>query len=161
MPDCYICQTTESVKAYGFAGGPWHLCKRCHSQAKRRFNSRRGKHATRIVPIPSRREWIEALKAAWDESCFRCTLSQVALDPSDRSSPLYPTLDHRDPSKESGGWQVVAAAVNDMKSDLDTDEFRSATSLLARLLCRGEQPGDRNSLEQLFRGLRHWKGRGR
>jgi hypothetical protein len=136
-----------------------HLCPACHEVASRRFNSRRGRKKARRVQIASRREWVEVLKSAWDSDAgiFRCMMTGVRLNPSDPASPLYPTLEHSTPGTGVGGWMVVAAAINDMKSDLDLTEFRAALPLLTRLVSGTGSSEDRDGLEHLLKNLRHWR----
>jgi len=158
--NCDICGTSRSVKGRGFQTNPRSmLCDRCYGVAKRRFNNRRGRKRDRIVDVPTRREWIDALKNAWDGSsgCFRCGISQVPLDPDDSKSPLYPTAEHVVPGKGSAGYLVVASAINDMKSDLDLDEFKKVIPLLSRIVLGKGTKTDRKTLEKVLRNLRHWR----
>jgi len=127
--------------------------------ARRQFNKRRGRKRDRIVDVPSRQEWIDALKAAWDRSsgCFRCMLSRVPLNLKNSKSPFYATVEHVSPSKGSSGYLVVAAAINDMKSDLDFDEFKKVLPLLSRIISGKGTKADRHNLEQVLRNLQHWR----
>jgi len=52
---------------------------------------------------------------------------------------------------------VVAAAINDMKSDLDLTEFRAALPLLTRLVSGTGSNKERDDLEHLLKNLRHWR----
>lgn len=72
-----------------------------------------------------------ALKFAWDGSCFRCYYTGWALSTTDQSSPIYLTWEHLTPGDETN-VVVAAACVNDMKSDLTDEEFRSLVIQLAR-----------------------------
>jgi hypothetical protein len=77
----------------------------------------------------------------------------------DRKVPaLQLTLDHANPGEASGGWLVVAAVINDMKSDLSLNEASKAWSLLARAQAVGGEASE--ELETLFRTLAHFKARG-
>jgi hypothetical protein len=84
-------------------------------------------------------------------------MTGVGLNPTDSASPLYPTLEHSTPGTGVGGWMVVAAAVNDMKSDLDLNEFRAALPLLTRLVSGTGSNKERDELEHLLKNLRHWR----
>jgi hypothetical protein len=135
------------------------LCDGCYKTSNRRFNPYRGRSRDRIVPVATRTEWIEAIQEAWDtkENCLRCRISGVRLVPDDPSSPLYPTLDHSDPGAASGGWLVVAAVINDMKSDLDMAELKKVLPLLSRMACGQGNKEDQEQLEGVLKDLRHWK----
>jgi hypothetical protein len=63
-------------------------------------------------------------------------LSRVPLDLDNSKSPLYPTAEHVTPGKDSAGYMVVASAINDMKSDLDLDEFKKVLPLLGRIVSK-------------------------
>jgi hypothetical protein len=156
---CYVCFEPTSGRPLRFRSWTGHLCDGCVRIARRRFNARRGRGRQRIVPVPSKAQRIEALRSAWDEraSCFRCAISGVRLTTTDSSSPLYLTLDHSNPSSAGAGWLVVAAAINDMKSDMDVREFRRLLPLLGRLIAGGGKPKDRDRLETLLKTLRHWR----
>jgi hypothetical protein len=52
---------------------------------------------------------------------------------------------------------VVAAAINDMKSDLDLTEFRATLPLVSRLVCGTGSENDRDDLEHLLKNLCHWR----
>ena len=54
-------------------------------------------------------------------------------------------------------WMVVAAAINDMKSDLDLTEFRAALPLVSRLVSGTGSENDRDDLEHLLKNLRQWR----
>jgi hypothetical protein len=156
---CYICGTPNGMNRRRFPPLNHVLCPSCHAVASRRFNARRGRKRTRLVEVASRQEWVEVLKSAWDSesSAYRCMLTGIRLNPSDPASPLYPTLEHSTPGTGVGGWMVVAAAVNDMKSDLDLTEFRAALPLLTRLIMGTRSNEDREGLERVLRNLRHWR----
>jgi hypothetical protein len=157
---CYICAGTSVPAALRrFKPVGFTLCADCHKVAKRRFNRRRGRKKDRIVQVATKAEWVEALRAAWDDkgNCFRCGISSVRLAPNDPASPLYPTLDHSDPGTGTGGWMVVAAAINDMKSDLDMEELQRVLPLLSLLLTGQGGEGERDKLGTILKGLRHWR----
>ncbi len=156
---CHVCGTGGTSIARRFRRVSYVLCDDCHKFAKRRFNPRRGRRKDRIVQVATKAEWIEAVRAAWDEkgNCFQCGISGVRLSPNDPSSPLYPTLDHSDPGTGTGGWMIVAAAINDKKSDLDMEELRRVLPLLSRLVAGQGTDDERDNLEGVLKALRHWK----
>jgi hypothetical protein len=156
---CYICGRADEANRRRFPPLNHVLCPTCHAVASRRFNTRRGRRKTRLVQVASRREWVEVLKSAWDSeaAAYRCMMTGVRLNPSDPASPLYPTLEHSTPGTGVGGWMVVAAAINDMKSDLDLNEFRAALPLLTCLVSGTGSNKERDDLEHLLKNLRHWR----
>lgn len=156
---CFICRGPSNSLLRRFRLWKGELCEDCFRIAKRRFNAARGRGRTRIVPIPGRQEWIQALRSAWDEreKCFRCGISGIRLTSTDSSSRLYATLDHSSPSSDGAGWLIVAAAINDIKSDLAIDEFRQVLPLLSRLVTGDAKPEDRDILESMLKTLRHWR----
>lgn len=157
---CQICGgTIIPTIMRRFKSVAYILCGNCHKVAKRRFNPRRGRKKDRVVQIATKDEWVKALRASWDEkgNCFRSGISRVRLAPNDPSSPLYPTLDHSNPGTGTGGWLVVAAAINDMKSDLDMEELRSVLPLLSRIVAGIGNDEDQEKLETAFKNLHHWK----
>ena len=156
---CEICTSTIKSRIRRFKCLYVVLCESCHRLAGRRFNSRRGRQGDRIVEVPARREWIETLKAAWDRngSCFRCMISGVQLAIDAPESPRYPTLEHTAPGKGQGGWLIVAAAINDMKSDFGPDEFEAAIPLLARIIVANGDTKASSELQKILDGLKHWR----
>lgn len=76
---------------------------------------------------------MRALKTAWDPKlkAFRCHYTGVVLEEEDHKDPLYLTFDHRTPRQEDD-IVIAAACINDMKSDLTEDEFKSVVKQLAR-----------------------------
>jgi hypothetical protein len=52
---------------------------------------------------------------------------------------------------------VVAAAINDIKSDLAIDELRRVLPLLSGLVTGNAKPEDRDGLESILKNLRHWR----
>lgn len=154
---CVVCRTPDAFQRRLSRTLFW-LCTDCHPLATRRFNQWRGRDRKRKVAVPTKDEWIRALASAWDaaDRCFRCQISGVKLKVSDPSSPRYPTLEHSTPSTGHGGWMVVAAAINDIKSDLDLDEFRAAIRLLAETFVGSSQTASAD-LQQLLDGLKHWR----
>jgi hypothetical protein len=151
--ECFVCRGPSDSRLRRFQRWKGELCEDCFRIAKRRFNAARGRGRNRIVPIPGRQEWIEALRSAWDEreKCFRCAISGVRLTSTDPSSPLYATLDHSDPSSDGAEWLVVAAAINDIKSDLAIDELRRVLPLLSGLVTGNAKPEDRDRLESILK----------
>ncbi len=154
---CYLCPAAGAgVFKRKIAGKPHMLCAACFKISNRAFPKKRGKRKHRRVEAPSRLEWVEALKRAKSGGKFHCGISGVALDTISPGSPLYATLDHVNPSRGNGGWMVVAAVINDMKSDLSTEEFRSVVSALATIFS-SEDINARQSLERKLSSLEFWK----
>ncbi len=158
-PRCHICDTLDSVRARQFRPQPILLCDGCHKLATRKFNKHRGRQRDREVATPARSEWIETLRSAWDAngSCFRCMISGVPLRVDDPASPRYPTLEHTAPGTGHGGWLVVAAAINDMKSDFGLDEFKALIRLLARTIEPQGEAKAAGEIQVLLDGLKHWR----
>lgn len=109
------------------------------------------------MPIPTRSEFLDALAAAYRDGGFRCQITGVKLliGKEHRTSPRYLTLDHYTPSASSGGWKVVAALVNDMKSDLDGDEFERLLPLAAAAVAAPSAHASQ-LLEAAMDGLKHF-----
>lgn len=125
-------------------GAPLHhplatYCKRCKKLIDR--VDIRGKHDK------SARE--RALKKAWDGQAFRCYYTGIKLVEDNHKDPRYLTFDHRVPRKESD-IVVVAAAINDMKSDMADDEFRAMVQELANYF------NGQGFNESVF-NLKYWK----
>lgn len=125
-------------------GTPLHhplatYCKRCKKLIDR--VDIRGKHDK------SARE--RALKKAWDGQAFRCYYTGIKLVEDNHKDPRYLTFDHRIPRKESD-IVVVAAAINDMKSDMADDEFRAMVQELANYF------NGQGFNESVF-NLKYWK----
>ena len=125
-------------------GTPLHhplatYCKRCRKLIDR--VDIRGKHDK------SARE--RALKKAWDGQAFRCYYTGIKLVEDNHKDPRYLTFDHRIPRKESD-IVVVAAAINDMKSDMADDEFRAMVQELANYF------NGQGFNESVF-NLKYWK----
>jgi hypothetical protein len=162
---CAICASRDATpRRLGNRGEStcsefFSLCMPCRSLVFRKFNKRRGRQRDRIVEIPSRREWFEVLRTSWDEGarCFRCMISGVPLLPDAPKSPRYPTLEHAAPGKGHGGWLVVAAAINDMKSDFDLDEFKRIVPLVAQVFQAQGDPEASSDLLRILDQLKHWR----
>lgn len=101
----------------------------------------RGKH--------NREARIRALKQSWDGRSFRCYYTGVKLVVDDHKDPRYLTFDHCIPRQEDD-IVVVAAAINDMKTDMSDREFRKMVLQLANKLSGGEFDA------RVFK-LRYWK----
>lgn len=86
-------------------------------------------------------------------------ISRVPLDIADHNSPFYATAEHVSPGKRSHGFLVVAALINDMKSDLDLDEFKKVLPLLTQIVLNQDENSERRQLEQVMQNLRHWRRR--
>lgn len=155
---CRICQLTDGVRTRQFRP-PVPLCDRCHRLAGRKFNTRRGRQRDRVVEIPSRAEWMDTLQTAWDsnDGCFRCMVSGVELLVDKPESPRYPTLEHSAPGTGQHGWLVVAAAINDMKSDFAMDEFQAAVPLLAKAIVPGGDRASSAQLQSILDQLKHFR----
>ena len=159
MDRCAICKTDEA-RERRFRDAPTFLCDRCHKLAKRRFNPFRGR-GKRQVPVPTRKEWIEALAKAWNpaSACFECQIAGVPLDLVNTNSPRYLTLEHAHPQHAEGGWLIVAAAINDMKSDFSLGEFRQAIPLLDACMRGRRDRRTADHLRRLLDSLEHWRRR--
>jgi hypothetical protein len=125
-------------------GGSLHhplatYCKRCKKMIDR--VDMRGK--------PNKKARVKALKKAWDGECFRCYYTGVKLVEDNWRNPRYITFDHLTPRKEDD-IVIVAAAINDMKSDMSDREFRKMVLQLANKLNGGQFD------EKAFK-LKHWK----
>jgi hypothetical protein len=92
---------------------------------------------------------IKALKTAWDGEYFRCHYAGVRLVEDNSKDPLYLTFDHLTPREESK-IAVVAAAINDMRSDLSDTEFKRIVIQLASRFSGGE-------FDKTAFNLKHWK----
>jgi hypothetical protein len=62
------------------------------------------------------------MKEQWRSGAFRCFYTGLRLSDI-RSSPLYPTWEHREPGDASTAV-LVGAVFNDMKTDLTEREFK-------------------------------------
>jgi len=98
---CDICQKKTTPRA--------SYCPRC-----RKFIFRKPEHKARAA----------AMKLAWSEEqdAFLCHYTGVKLDESDQKSRWYLNFDHVIPGKK-GKLVVCAALINDMKSDMSSEEF--------------------------------------
>jgi hypothetical protein len=157
--DCMICGSAEAI-GYKTNGKPWadaantpayRFCKGCARIALRRF----GKNTD--INDPNLDEWVEVLRNSWSSSakCFQCQISHVPLNLDESHSPLYATLDHVIPRSRDARWQLVAAVANDMKTDMNMQEFMQAVALLASHFQNADQ--GTTDLAQVFAGLKHWK----
>jgi len=159
MGQCRICNSTTN-KGYRRDRKPWcssgepfvYVCDACKSVACRKFNKKRGRTG-RTVEVPSFDEWLSVLEEAWDSTdrCFRCQISRVRLCLDDRSSPVYPSLEHAD----NGQYMVVATVINDMKSDLTLAEFRDVVTELAKQFGGDDQADLDSRLANLSKFRRH------
>lgn len=158
MSQCEVCGGENHAKRRQFKECRAFLCDNCHGLAKRRFNPYRGKKRRR-VHIPKRQEWIAALKSAWNDKrkCFECRISHVQLDIEDKGSPFYATCEHVTPSSGAAGWLIVAAVINDMKSDLDLEEFHKVLALLLQCMPGPPEFSAVTALESVIQSLKHWR----
>lgn len=92
---------------------------------------------------------VKALMEAWDGKSFRCYYTGIRLIEDNHSDPRYLTFDHLTPREESK-IVVVAAAINDMKSDLSDGEFRRMVLQLASRFNGGK-------FNVKAFDLKHWK----
>lgn len=132
MNNCPIC---KSILHHPLAT----YCKRCKKLI----------HRVDIRAQPDKAARIEALKKAWDGECFRCYFTGIKLNEDDWKDPRYITFDHLTPRKEDK-IVIIAAAINDMKSDMSDSEFRKMILELAKTFNGGEFD------ESAFK-LEHWK----
>ncbi len=129
---CTICESQVSHPSALY-------CKRC-KRLLDRVDPRKN-------PIRSAR--VKALRQAWDGQAFRCYYTGIKLVEDNHKDPRYLTFDHRIPRKESD-IVVVAAAINDMKSDLADDEFRAMVQELSNYF------NGQGFNESVF-NLKYWK----
>ena len=125
-------------------GSPLHhplasYCRRCKKLLDR----------VDIRSKPDKIARARALQKSWDGEGFRCYYSGIRLIEDNHKDPRYLTFDHLTPRRE-GNIVVVAAAINDMKSDMADDEFRAMVLQLASRFEGGEFD------ESVF-DLKHWK----
>lgn len=116
-----------------------HYCKRCKKLIDRVDVRRK----------PDKKARVKALKQAWDGECFRCRYSGIRLVEDDCKNPCYITFDHRVPRQEND-IVVTAAVLNDMKSDMDEDEFKAVILQLSRYF-------EGNSFDENVFKLKHWR----
>jgi hypothetical protein len=95
---------------------------------------------------------VKALQKSWDKEseCFRCHYSGIQLVDDNPKDPRYITFDHLTPAKV-GDLVSTAAIINDMKSDMSIDEFKTIIKQLAEHFNSGA-PVD----ESIF-NLRHYR----
>lgn len=120
------------------------FCERCKN-IRKRSNTRKGA----VTDWEAR---TKALKQAWDrdEGCFRCYYTGVRLLEENKKSPRYPSIEHRTPGDEHD-IVIVARCINDMKSDMDENEFKAIVSALAARF-KGEEDFEESLLD-----LKHWR----
>lgn len=114
-------------------------CKRC-----KKFIDR-----VDIRRKPNKQARAQALQKAWDGEAFRCYYTGIKLVEDNPKDPRYLTFDHLTPRQESK-IAIVAAAINDMKSDMSDNEFKAMVSELAKHF-KGKEFDER-----VFK-LKHWK----
>ena len=112
---CEVCGATIALRA--------KRCVRCNKFVNRRRAGTKPQKAVRV----------EALKRSWrsEDQRFHCHYTDAALDEEDPHSPRYLAFDHRTPREESD-IVVTMQLINDMKSDLSEDEFRTVVKALAQ-----------------------------
>jgi len=114
-------------------------CARCRKIVNR-IDTRR-KH--------NRQARIRALQQSWDGKSFRCFYTGVKLTEDNPKDPRYLTFDHRIPRQEDD-IVIVAASINDMKSDMSDGEFYRMVLQLANKLSGG-------TFDESVFELRYWK----
>lgn len=129
---CPICETPlhHSQAKY---------CRRCRKILNRVDTRRKHNLEARVA----------ALIESWDGQGFRCHYSGILLNEDNPKDPRYLTFDHLIPRQEDK-IVLVAAAINDMKSDMDDREFKVMVIQLANRFSGGEFN------EKVF-NLKHWK----
>jgi len=101
---------------------------------------------------PNAEARIRALKDSRKQNGFFCHYSGVKLVEDDPRSSRYLTFDHRTPKREDD-IVVCAALINDMKSDMDENEFWNMVAKLLDYHLKQSPPIE----EALFDGLRFIK----
>lgn len=114
-------------------------CKRCRKLIDR----------VDIRRKPDKQARVRALQKAWNGEAFRCYYTGIKLAEDNPKDPRYLTFDHLTPREESE-VVVVAAAINDMKSDMSDDEFTAMILALAKRFAGGEFD------ESVF-NLKYWR----
>lgn len=136
---CYVCEKP----ARGIC------CNRCTKLVNRKNGKRKIKR--------NNDERRAALKRAWDKTAkaFRCVYTNVKLLLAQRHkrSPRYLTFDHSTPRSEKK-MNVVASAINDMKSDMADSEFKRVVGGLAKSKRFNNTGG---AFDAKLLKLKHWK----
>ena len=120
MHTCEVCGASRHVLA--------KFCPDCKRLIGRLDTRRKHNKEARLA----------ALKRSFHNSQFHCHYTGWPLTITDSSSPLYLTWDHRTPGDETD-IVVAAAMVNDVKSDLTEDEFRTLVIGLANRFQSGAE----------------------
>jgi len=150
---CEICSSTKTTKNRP-CRPPWNLCNRCYKLSKKP-NSNRRNRGRKKVDVPKRNEWRRMLQKAWnrDRGCFECKITHIKLNINDKDSPLYLNLDHSNPSKNNGGYMIVAAFVNEMKHKMNLNKFRKIVPLLRDVI---SNPPKTSSIKELEHSMKRW-----
>lgn len=98
---------------------------------------------------PDKQARVTALQQAWDGKGFKCYYTGIRLVEDNPKDPRYLTFDHLTPRQESK-IVIVAAAINDMKSDMSDGEFRAMVIELAKRFAGDE-------FDQSIFNLKYWK----
>lgn len=98
---------------------------------------------------PNRQARVKALKDSWKDNNFLCHYTGIPLNETNHKNPLYLTFDHRTPRDEND-IVVTMACINDMKSDMSEEEFKTVVIELAKCF-----EGKKFNKEILK--LKHWK----
>ena len=132
---CEVCGDLIHPQAY--------CCKRC-----KKFLDRLD---TRRHIVRNKKARLEALKNGFNKTgkYFECHYTHIRLEENDSKSPRYLSFDHVVPRDESE-MVIVAQLINDMKSDMSDEEFRSMVKQLASHF--GGDEFDENMFI-----LKHWK----
>ena len=148
MRSCVIFEemgmVASKLDCCSICGSPLHhplasYCRRCKRLIDR----------VDIRKKPDKGARVRALQNAWDGEGFRCYYTGIRLVEDNPKAPKYLTFDHLTPREEQE-IVVVAAAINDMKSDMADDEFRA---MVAQLASRFK---GREFDESVF-DLKHWE----
>ena len=132
---CEVCG--DSIHPLAFC------CKRCKKLLDRldtRTHIRRNKQAR-----------LDALKNGFNKSgkYFKCYYAHTRLNENNPRSPRYLTFDHFVPRDETK-MVLTAALINDMKSDMTDEEFRSMVKQLASHF-------EGKPFNETFFKVKHWK----
>ena len=98
----------------------------------------------------------EAMRTAFRDDKFYCYYTGIELDTENDQAPNYRSIDHRTPGVRDD-LVLCCMFVNEMKSDLDEEEFRTAVIELAKCF-QTNQPLDMDRLSFRHR-KRHWQGK--
>jgi hypothetical protein len=138
---CAVCKRPSRKE------GRSYLCDRCFRLSSR-GDPRRRKRGWDI----DRDVRFHRMCEQWDGRAFRCFYTHLRLS-EDRSSPLYPTWEHREPGDASTAV-LVGALINHVKSDLTEKEFKRLVIALGSFFSDNQKRVNPNVLPQ-----RPWRPR--